>query len=84
MFWPIFIAACTFWGIVLVAGLYLGHRYVRALEHLADTNERLARLQESVNALTAAAAELPQIGGGGALEPSDPSPRADRPPSRPA
>ncbi len=84
MFWPIFIAACGFWGFVLAGGFYLGRRYVRALERLADTNERLARLQESVNALTAAAAALPQIGGGGPAEPSEPSPRADRPPSRPA
>ena len=61
MFWPIFIAACSFWGIALAGALYLGRRYVRALERIADSNERLASLQESVDALKAAANDLPRI-----------------------
>ncbi len=62
MFWPIFTAACAFWGITLGGGLYLGRRYVRALERIADANERLAMLQQSVESLKLTAAELPTLG----------------------
>ncbi len=61
MFWPIFIAACSFWGAALGGALYLGRRYVRALERIADSNERLAMLQQSVESLKRAAEELPRI-----------------------
>ncbi len=61
MFWPIFIAACSFWGIALGGALYFGRRYVRALERIAESNERLAELQQHVEALKRAAEELPRM-----------------------
>jgi len=53
MFWPIFIAACSFWGLALGGAFYLGRRYVRALERLAASNEQLAQLQGSLKELEA-------------------------------
>ena len=62
MFWPIFYSAVTFWGFALGGGLYLGRRYVRALEQRNANDRRLAELAARVEMLEAAVPlALPQV-----------------------
>ncbi len=54
MFWPILISAVSFWSVALAGGLYLGRRYVRALEVRNMNDRRLAELAARVEMLEAA------------------------------
>jgi hypothetical protein len=51
MFWPIFIAAVTFWGLALGGAAWFARRYLRALEARTADLTRIGELERRIAAL---------------------------------
>lgn len=51
MFWPIFIAAATFWGLALGGAVWFARRYLRALEARTADQTRIGELERRIAAL---------------------------------
>lgn len=51
MFWPIFIAATTFWGLALGGAAWFARRYLRALEARTADLTRIGELERRIAAL---------------------------------
>lgn len=70
MFWPVFIAAVTFWGLALGGAAWFARRYLGALEARSASNARIAELEARVAALESGARQvgaLPQAHSAGDL-----------------
>ena len=55
MFWPIFIAAATFWGLALGGAAWFARRYLRALEARTADLTRIGELERRIAALESGA-----------------------------
>lgn len=53
MFWPIFIAAATFWGLALGGAAWFARRYLLALEARTADLTRIGELERRIAALEA-------------------------------
>lgn len=74
MFWPVFIAAVTFWGLALGGAAWFARRYLGALQARNAGDARIAELEARVAALESGARHP------GALPPATSAGDLPRPP----